>query len=1613
VVVRGGTCKSVESNKALLTVNENVSITRQPIDQSIDENGLATFTVDATGTGLSYQWFEKTTAVGADFVSMGDSPASAQTRLLNLTSVPLAYSGYEYKCVVTGTCLNESSNSAILTVTAENRLIGHIDNTEICEGKSFTFEVQYKNTTTACVWQYNDGSGFNSIGGLGTVVFNPTSSTLTVTTATSDMNFWKFRTLVKRTDYVDNISNEVEIKVYEKITFDPIDDVEICKTSGTSFNVGSLSGTRPVTYLWKKLSPDNNLGSNSSLNFSAGTAAEGDYEVQVTNGVCPVVIEPFVISHYADLALADLVHANELCPLGSIDLNVVITSGPAASAAYTWIKDDVTIGTPTAFYNKSFVTDNESGLYKVEVKDKCMIQSKSIIIDVLDFIAATNTWDDEILCVGDDLLLEASVSGDNPTYKWTVPLGVTDPGNVAVLKIYGVTESAEGTYTCEVEGTCGTKVVYSLNTVVNDVPNITTDLSLSTVCEGQALELGPIAYDATTGETITWKFNDAILIGENEKSLDLGIAKLSEEGSYRVEVENACGTDFSIGSQDVNPIPTLAPIADQTVCQGEDLIIRAVTTGENITYRWLVDGLAKPLFDDKAELEILNIQPKITSNSYRVECLVNSCNTNLSEEANITVNPSTILNKSLKGEVVYVGTDHEFDLDVVGSNLTFEWHHIHTDGTDEVLVGETTKTLTLNNMSMASAGEYTCTITGDCGVRFTTGYLTVKDPLKVVDGLLTYIEKCFGESLNLNVSVEGEVFSINWFKGDNDLGHHELNYSIPSLDVSDTGLYRCEIVGEGAKLVESVDVIVYQTTVLTLDLNDKVLCEKENLSWTPDVSGYLLSYNWQYGGETVSSESTFSLVDLILGASGIYSLDVTGKCGSITTEANLTVKKLPEFISKSEDLERCENDAEAIFIVDFKGDNLVYQWQKDDVEMPDANSTELRFENLRTSDAGTYKCVVSSSCGIALESPEMKLVVIPQLKILSESPGMEICDGGNAQFLVEIEGTNEVYQWQKDGIVIPGEKAPQLMIDPASLEEEGYYNCEISDKCTKGVKRYSNSKKLTVNALPDSKIFGRMTLCVLEDRVAYNTTLQPDINYGWLVEGGDFTSLAEGLRTKITWGDVIEDGKVRLKILNESTGCYSQVDSLVTLRPLPDVKLMALKTKGICNPEFELSGGLPAGGIYWVNGVSQNTFDPSQGNGEYQVRYSYTDDLGCSNSTSELVMKIDSLPIVKLIEDVVVGSCEIRMLSAATEENNIKWSPSRHLDDPNSETPTFTAGETTLYVATVVDKFGCVGNDIVNVTVAPLPLIKTINDTIIGECKEIELTTHISGDIEEINWTNAIDLDNAKNSNPKLTKRNVGVNYYQINVIDKYGCVASESVKVEVLPNPEVGENKFLCEGETLLIDTKDLSNPVWDDGYTAWERTIDKPGEYVLSVEQNDCELQQRIVMNPLPKFKLDNTIQPGIIIFEGQTITLDPELDPDYGLYVYDWSDGSILPYLVVSESGTYNLRVEDNIGCIATDTVVVQVKPIGIESPNAFTPLSNNENDRFYLKDINVIDKFEMYIYNRWGELMYQTNEPGYANGWNGTYKGADCPVGAYVWVVMLDGEMKEKGTVILVR
>src|SRR5206468_3090238 len=103
-VVVSGTCGSSISNSATLTVNQSVTVSSAPISLTNCAGTTASFSVSATGTGLTYKWYKGVNALS------GQTGSS-----LVLNNVSASDAGI-YTVVVSGTCGNSVTNSASLTV---------------------------------------------------------------------------------------------------------------------------------------------------------------------------------------------------------------------------------------------------------------------------------------------------------------------------------------------------------------------------------------------------------------------------------------------------------------------------------------------------------------------------------------------------------------------------------------------------------------------------------------------------------------------------------------------------------------------------------------------------------------------------------------------------------------------------------------------------------------------------------------------------------------------------------------------------------------------------------------------------------------------------------------------------------------------------------------------------------------------------------------------------------------------------------------------------------------------------------------------------------------------------------------------------------------------------------------------------------------------------------------------------------------------------------------------------------------------------------------------------------------------------------------------------------
>jgi gliding motility-associated-like protein len=117
------------------------------------------------------------------------------------------------------------------------------------------------------------------------------------------------------------------------------------------------------------------------------------------------------------------------------------------------------------------------------------------------------------------------------------------------------------------------------------------------------------------------------------------------------------------------------------------------------------------------------------------------------------------------------------------------------------------------------------------------------------------------------------------------------------------------------------------------------------------------------------------------------------------------------------------------------------------------------------------------------------------------------------------------------------------------------------------------------------------------------------------------------------------------------------------------------------------------------------------------------------------------------------------------------------------------------------------------------------------------------------------------------------------------------------------------------------------------------------------------------------------------------------------------------------TVSLTGSNNNGCVVTKTKTIKIQATClIAVPTAFTPNNDGLNDHFYPMNAFKADDLEFKVYNRWGQLVFHTND--WTKQWDGKLNGIPQSTGVYVWFLRYthrDTGRKEfqKGTTLLIR
>ena len=256
------------------------------------------------------------------------------------------------------------------------------------------------------------------------------------------------------------------------------------------------------------------------------------------------------------------------------------------------------------------------------------------------------------------------------------------------------------------------------------------------------------------------------------------------------------------------------------------------------------------------------------------------------------------------------------------------------------------------------------------------------------------------------------------------------------------------------------------------------------------------------------------------------------------------------------------------------------------------------------------------------------------------------------------------------------------------------------------------------------------------------------------------------------------------------------------------------------------------------------------------------------------------------------------------------------------------------------------------ITVVPLPVVKALGDSVCqGDVVQLSIDNYNSLNGYTYSWTPATDLNDATIYNPTLTGNNSG--YYTVAVVDKNNCIASDKAYLYVVP---------------------------------------------------------------PLVGFTFDTTIVIGDFVYlpiENPNGSLKFTWSPEDGLSCLNCSNPKVQPLKDIS----YTLYAEDIFGCSnATYYFNIHIRPeTRIELPTTFTPNGDGTNDIIYVKGWGIKDLLSFQIYNRWGELVFETSE--LAEGWDGHYKGMLQNNDIYIYKVRANDfrnqELTKEGHINLMR
>ncbi len=1239
-------------------------------DQQICGGGSATIGGSPTGSGgygaLSYSW-NPTTGLS--------DPTSPNPSVTISTMVT-------YQVTVTDEAGCEAIDEVTVTISPEITADAGPDHL-ICEGESITI-----------------GGSPTGDGGYGDLTYSwspatglsdPTSPN-PVATPSTDTEY-----IVTVTDEFDcEMVDTVLVEISPEITVDAGRDTTLCE--GEAVTIGgsptATGGTAPLTYSW---SPATGLSSTTNPNPEADPTTTTTYTVTVTDDAGCEQTDEVTITISPEMT-ADAGDPADICSGESVTLggSPVVTGG-TGPYTYSW--------TPTAGLSDPTSPNPEASpsgteTYSLTVTDAYGCVATDIVTITIGAPIVVDPGSGEIICEGESIILGGSPTGSGGygtlRYSWSPTTGLSDPTSPNPEADPTVTTTYTVTVTDDLD--CFEEATVTVTVSPEITANAGTD---DIICLGESIAIGGSPTGSGGTDPLEYSWTPATGLSSTTSPNPTATPTVPTE--YIVTVTDAAGcTDVDTVFIDIAPVVIADAGPDEIVCDGETWELGGSPTGSggygDLSYSWSpTTGLSDPTSPNPDATPTSTTTYTVTVTD-ELGCLDE-------DDVTITISPDIIADA---GSDTTICLTHSWTLGGsptgTGGTGTLSYSWTPTTGLSDPNSSNPTA-------SPTTTTTYTVTVTDIFGC-FDEDDVTVTIAPEIVVDAGPDDTLCEGETVILGgtPTASGGIGDLT-YSWTPTAGLSDPTSPNPEADPAMTTTYTVTVTDSlGCVYDDDVTVVIAPPVVANAGPVDSICAaEAVTLGGSPTGSGGLgsLSYYWEPAG--LFSDPTLPNPAPRPDTTSQYIVSVTDAAGCVDYDTVVITVAPPIVINLDPPDTICEGSSTTLggspTATGGLGD-LTYSWTPTTGLSDPSSPNPIADPTVST----TYTLTVTDELG-CFEEQTIVLTVSPTLTA-DAGEDDTLCYGETGRLGGTPTASGGIpgytYLWTPaTGLSDPAVSNPDA--DPLVNTEYIVTVTDIAGCVDIDTVYITVSPEIIAEAGEQDTICEGSSVDIGGSPTGSGGT--GDLMYEWTpmtTVDNPYDPNPNAFPTTTT--------TYRVTITDE-LGCVA-IDS-VTIVVSPELVVDAGPGITLC-PGEEGSLGIP-GGI--TGGIEPYTIEwtPTDGLTDpdlartgatpdttttYMLRV--TDVAGCSDSDF-VTIEVSPETFVDAGNDTVLCAGESIELGGDPTGSGgygslvYSWSPSSTLDDPSSPNPTATPLDTTVYIVTVVDGYGCVSSDTIVIDLITVP----------------------------------------------------------------------------------------------------------------------------------------------------------------------------------------------------------------------------------------------------------------------------------------------------------------------